>query len=397
MNYPSKKRKCTSTKKKAKQAAKAARTREKKTYTIEHIREGLKGMILGKSRRTMADLTKVPATNLRRYFIDLVGRPPNKLKPLNAIEMQSFLDLAKSFVPKGNGDHARYFTPDEEELFVITIEEAAAAAFPYDSQILERMASKCGQLVYGEDFKVGVSWRRGFERRWKARLTKVKCGSICKSRGKKATVEVRDAVFKKFENFLKSLIDDGKFTETQARNLAAHICNADELGGDERGKSKAGVYTGRNAASASWRTINLGGDHEPFHVTVMLTSIASGLIAKAVQIIHSCPGVQNPRMSSVLLEHLPDHWSCRRTSSGSQTRITFEDWCKYFVRTMEQDGYGNIHNHPMILLIDGHTSRWTYNGLNTLIAAGFYPFFLASHTSAWDQPNGGFCFCGFCF
>ena len=345
-------------------------------------------MILGKSRRQMQELTKVPASNLRRYFVDLVGRPPNKQTPLTATEMQAFLDLTKSYIPTGNGDHARYFTRDEEELFVITIEEAAAAAFPYDSQMLERMASKSGQLVYGEDFKVGVSWRRGFEKRWKKRLSKVKCGSICKSRGKKATVEVRDAVFKKFQNFLSSLVADGKFTEAQASNLGDHICNADEVGGDERGKSKQGVYTGRNAAQGAWRTTNLGGDHEPFHVTVMLTSIASGVIAKALQVIHSCPGVENPRMNSELLTHLPSHWSCRRTSSGSQTRKTFEDWCAYFVRTMEEDGYGKRHNHPMILLIDGHTSRWTYNGLNTLIAAGFFPFFIGSHTSAWAQPNG---------
>ena len=56
-------------------------------YTIHHIREGLKGLILGKTRRRMEDLTKVPASNLRRYYIDLVGRPPNSKLSLTPKEM----------------------------------------------------------------------------------------------------------------------------------------------------------------------------------------------------------------------------------------------------------------------------------------------------------------------
>ena len=51
-------------------------------------------------------------------------------------------------------------------------------------------------------------------------------------------------------------------------------------------------------------------------------------------------------------------------------------------------GYGKGQGlKPLILLIDGHSSRWTYQGLKTLMDAGIFPFFIASHTSAWAQPN----------
>ena len=356
-------------------------------YTIAQIREALAGMIVGKSRRQMQELYRIPATNLRRYYIQLIGRPPNSEKGLPKVQQAKWQRLVKEFIPTTRGK-VGYFLKDEEELFVITLEEAWRAAFPYDTDMLERMASKAGKLVYGEDFVVGRKWRMGFERRWRDRLTKLKCGSIDRSRGKKATAEIRDAVFKKFKNFLESLVNDGKMSKDQVDNLGEHLANCDEVGGDERGKGKKKVYGSTNAAAGSWRTTDFAGDHEPFHVTLMLTSLACGIIARAVQVIHSCPGVANPRMSNHLYEHLPDWWSVKRTSSGSQTRETFEDWCNYFVRTMLNEGWGSKHNKPMILLIDGHTSRWTYDGLHVLINAGIYPFFIASHTSAWHQPNG---------
>ena len=64
-----------------------------------------------------------------------------------------------------------------------------------------------------------------------------------------------------------------------------------------------------------------------------------------------------------------------------------DGWSKYFAKQMAASGYGKQFNNPLILLIDGHSSRWTYPGLKTLIDAGIYPFFIGSHTSAWAQPN----------
>lgn len=107
-------------------------------------------------------------------------------------------------------------------------------------------------------------------------------------------------------------------------------------------------------------------------------------------LIHSAPGAKKgstSRMISSLYEHLPGDWAVKRTDSGSMNRETFLDWAKYFVKVMEEDGYGKCHGHPMVLLLDGHTSRWDYVALRYLIDHGFFPFFIASHTSAWHQPN----------
>ena len=69
------------------------------------------------------------------------------------------------------------------------------------------------------------------------------------------------------------------------------------------------------------------------------------------------------------------------------TRELFVKFVDYFIEQMENAGYGKKHGRNMELFLDGHTSRWTLMGLMKLIAAGFFPFCIPSHTSAWWQPN----------
>ena len=128
--------------------------------------------------------------------------------------------------------------------------------------------------------------------------------------------------------------------------------------------------------------------------------------------IHSAPGSKNPlpNIRKKYTTYVPQGWSVRRTPSGSMTLAMFAEWAKYLVRTLDKEGKGKRHGHPMVLLIDGHSSRWTHTGLKTLIDAvclclcccaffcllfmclcvvyaGYLPFFIGSHTSAWAQPN----------
>lgn len=42
---------------------------------------------------------------------------------------------------------------------------------------------------------------------------------------------------------------------------------------------------------------------------------------------------------------------------------------------------------PVLLVLDGHGSRWSVPALRLLMDNQVYPFFLASHTSIWSQPN----------
>ena len=65
------------------------------------------------------------------------------------------------------------------------------------------------------------------------------------------------------------------------------------------------------------------------------------------------------------------------------TRHLFKDWAVYLVKQLDREGMGKRHHgNPQILLLDDHTSRWTYDDLVTLMQAGIYPFFIVSHTSA---------------
>ena len=69
------------------------------------------------------------------------------------------------------------------------------------------------------------------------------------------------------------------------------------------------------------------------------------------------------------------------THSGSMTQETFVHFAKHFVESLP-----NSHG-PVILFLDGHGSRWNVHALNYLMENNVYPFFLASHTSIWAQPN----------
>jgi hypothetical protein len=69
------------------------------------------------------------------------------------------------------------------------------------------------------------------------------------------------------------------------------------------------------------------------------------------------------------------------THSGSMTQETFNHYVDHFIGALPE-------NHgPTILLLDGHGSRWNVPALEKLMENEVYPFFIASHTSVWAQPN----------
>ena len=294
-------------------------------YKTLDIKEGLCAIIQGKSRRAASELSGVPASTLHRHYVDLTGKKPNVKQPLNKKDRSEALEKLKDWEPsKKLGQARRLFTHDEELLLVEMLEAAAKCDFPYNADALEATALNLGKAAYGKDFQLGKrgKWRAGFDKRHKARISRVKSGSICQRRASSATVQVRDAVYHNFTFFLNQLVEQGDLTEAQRNNLGQHIVNADEVGGDERGKRKK-VYTSRNAA---WRSTTRDGDHNPFHVTLMLVTMACGIIMSAVSLIHSAPGSKVPRMRHHLYEHIPDTWHVRRTISGSMTRELFQDW-----------------------------------------------------------------------
>ena len=78
-------------------------------------------------------------------------------------------------------------------------------------------------------------------------------------------------------------------------------------------------------------------------------------------------------------------WSVACTANGSMELEVFNAYCHDFVKFLPADqGTGGL---PHILTMDGHSSRWTYEGLSFLLSNNAFPFVFASKTSLFAQPN----------
>ena len=78
-----------------------------------------------------------------------------------------------------------------------------------------------------------------------------------------------------------------------------------------------------------------------------------------------------------------ESWQVLANESGSMTREFFVQFVDYFCERMDNAGYGRVNGpgRNVDLLLDGHTSRWTFAGLLKLIKRDYFPFCIPSHTS----------------
>jgi hypothetical protein len=74
------------------------------------------------------------------------------------------------------------------------------------------------------------------------------------------------------------------------------------------------------------------------------------------------------------------------TPNGSMTKKAFMHFSKHFVHYIDKDP-DRTNGEPVILMLDGHASRWNENAINYLTDHGVYLFFHPSHTSIWSQSN----------
>eukprot|EP00978_Attheya_sp_CCMP212_P042717 scaffold265244_cov33-Attheya_sp.AAC.1 len=74
------------------------------------------------------------------------------------------------------------------------------------------------------------------------------------------------------------------------------------------------------------------------------------------------------------------------SSSGSMTHPNFYGYARHLVNSFPKQKEGEA---PIarILILDGHSSRWSIAALRYLMQNHVFPFFLPSHTSIWSQPN----------
>lgn len=140
----------------------------------------------------------------------------------------------------------------------------------------------------------------------------------------------------------------------------------------------------------------MDGDHAPFHVTFAMLTFASGTMGDPF-IIHSRPGVEKPALNDKdvinirlngkleLIENTTKT-EVSVSQNGSMTRDLFFEWCMFFIANClpSRCGKGKL---PFFLTIDGHTSRWSYEGMRLLKENNVYVVCLPSHTSIFSQPN----------
>jgi len=77
--------------------------------------------------------------------------------------------------------------------------------------------------------------------------------------------------------------------------------------------------------------------------------------------------------------------SVSTSSKGSMTQVLFYQFCEHFVKSLPS--HQGKNGSPVILFLDGHSSRWNVAALRYLMLNNVFPFFLASHTTIWSQPN----------
>ena len=129
---------------------KKSNNKQRGQYSIKEVRLALIGMLEGKSARQMEEHYRIPRSNLMRYFKSLADISANSTQSLSKLKIASLMEDAKDFYPPKVGECNKYFTHDEEEMFICMLEEAHNCAFPYDKDALKAMVSRSGQGSYGK-------------------------------------------------------------------------------------------------------------------------------------------------------------------------------------------------------------------------------------------------------
>jgi len=74
------------------------------------------------------------------------------------------------------------------------------------------------------------------------------------------------------------------------------------------------------------------------------------------------------------------------TRQGSMVKELFPEWVRHFIKNNLLPGQGKGEN-PVILFVDGHSSRWSMLALLMLLDHNIWLICIPSHTSVWAQPN----------
>ena len=183
---------------------------------------------------------------------------------------------------------------------------------------------------------------------------------------------------------------------------AANWYNMDEIGSDtNKARKKKVEGKGSQHDGLKHNMEDTDGDNNPFHVTNCMTTCAAGTTDVPPYLGHSNPSAKSKtdtcrvtrKYADGICEKIDGQWhnptgiNLFVTKSGSMTKERFPSFCRHFVNNLPQ-GQGK-GGEPVILVFDGHASRWNYSALSYLLANNIYCLCLPGHTSIWAQPNDG--------
>ena len=177
----------------------------------------------------------------------------------------------------------------------------------------------------------------------------------------------------------------------------------DEVGSDTN-KGRKKKIAGTDSMHDGFRHVYeiTDGDNNPFHVTNCLTTCAHGTTPIPPYLGHSSPSTKSktdaPKITAQYLSGLyaidedgkrysPSKIGLFVTKSGSMTKERFPSFCRHFVKNLPV-GQGK-GGEPVILVFDGHASRWSFEGIKYLLDNNVYCLCIPGHTSIWAQPNDG--------
>ena len=210
-------------------------------------------------------------------------------------------------------------------------------------------------------------------------------------RANKATLAVRDEHFQGFLNFLDRLQSEGYLSDEQRDELFKYLCCYDELGFDPDGKSRKRTVSlkrkrkkkrGKKAMKLWRQQVELTtreGANSAFHITCGLFCWANqgqGHETKPFM-VHAGGGLRWDHVHG--LEGFPVVVS----TNGSVDLNNFPMMAQHFIDNLPE-GFGK-GGKPTILIMDGHSSRWSPVALKMLKENNVHVWVIASHSSAWGQ------------
>lgn len=234
-------------------------------------------------------------------------------------------------------------------------------------------------------------------------------------RASQANEHVRDSFFCKLDAFIEILHEMGKMKWKTFSDIPSRlIYNMDELASDTT-KHRNKVAADSTSDLRTF-TITPEGDRMPFHVTICLTTRADGQYvsdggvkegAPPPVIIHAKPAkattsiVDPTKLGKGILPGLVLLGGCATieeayqknndlgflvlaTPNGSMKQVTMKPYAEHFVANLSEN---RDPLEGIILLLDGHSSRWDIPALLHFYKHNVFPFFLPSHTSIWSQAN----------